>query len=351
MNHPLISLPERPRILLVRLSAVGDCIHTLPLLSAVRRIFPEATIGWAVQGGPAKLLDGHPYLDEILRIDRKKLTGVRGLIQIRQQLRAFRPDITLDPQGLTKSALLGWLSGAAQRIGLSRPYAREIAPWFYTRQIRAEPSHVVIRYLQLANALTTALPDVEFHVPTTISDQQDSQQVLHQTHMPAGNFALVNCGAGWASKCWPSERYARVCRHLGQRRNVSSLVVWHGAKERSYAHDVVLRSGGYAVAAPETSLKVLAELCRAARFFIGSDTGPLHLAAAMGTPCVALYGPTAPAISGPYGDHHEIVESRDHDRFVTPKAPQNHSMQDIDAPRVLDACLKILDCPRHQHVA
>lgn len=346
-----ISLPEAPRILLVRLSAVGDCIHTLPLLTAIRKICPQATIGWAVQTGPATLLDGHPHLDEIIRIQRKDITRARGLVNIRRQLRAFRPDVTLDPQCLTKSAGLGWLSGARHRIGLARPYAREAAPWFYTSRVYAEPSHVVIRYLQLASALTPELPDPEFVVPANEAAAEECDEILRQTHMPQKKFGLVNCGAGCQSKCWPSDRYARVCRYLGQRMNIPSLVVWHGPEERTLAYDVVLRSGGHAVAAPATQLKVLAELCRSAQIFIGSDTGPLHLAAAAGTPCVGLYGPTRPAVSGPFGDHHEVVESRDRDRFLMAKSPRNESMRDIDVPRVIDACRTILDNSQQSRAA
>ncbi|MDA0658664.1 MAG: glycosyltransferase family 9 protein [Planctomycetota bacterium] len=337
------SAVEQPkRILISRLSAIGDCIHTLPLLSALRRKFPEAKLAWATQPGPAELLRGHPQLDELIIVRRNELRSVTGIFQLRARLAAFGADVSLDPQSLTKSALVARLSGADRRIGLARPFGRELAPWLNNQVIRAEPSHVVQRYLQLLRGLDVVSPEVEFVVPRSAEVDQQAREILRQAHLPPGHYALVNCGAGWPSKIWPAQRFARLARFLGQRYRLPSLVVWHGPEEFRISQDVALRSGGHAVTAPATTLLQLASLCRQARLCVASDTGPLHLAAAVGTACVGLYGPTQPEICGPYGERHEVVESRDKERFRWPKSPQNRSMQDIDVARVCGACERLL---------
>lgn len=331
--------------MICRLSAIGDCIHTLPLLTALRKLYPQSQIAWATQPGPAELLRGHPHLDDIIVIRRAEMRTIAGLRRLRAQLQAFGPDVCLDPQSLTKSALVAWLSGAKYRVGLASPYGREVAPWLNNVLVQAEPSHVVQRYLQLLQGIGGGTQQAEFVVPCASEVDQMARNVLHQTHMPPGHFALVNCGAGWKSKLWPTDRFARLARFLGQRYRLPSLVVWHGSEEHCYSQEVALRSGGHAVAAPPTTLPQLAALCRHARLCIASDTGPLHLAAAVGTPCVGLYGPTQPEICGPYGDGHAVVESRDKDRFRAPKSPQNQSMRDIDVARVCGACERLLASP------
>jgi len=337
---------DRPlRILVTRLSALGDCIHTLPLLTALRRKFPAARLAWATQPGPAELLRGHPHLDELIVVRRDDLRSPTAIVQLRQRLAKFAAEVCLDPQSLTKSALVSWLSGAPERIGLARPYGRELAPWLNSRLVSAEPSHVVLRYLQLMRGLQQEVPPAEFVVHSSAEVDQQSRDILRATHLPPGHYTLLNCGAGWPSKLWPADRFARLARFLGQRYRLPSLVVWHGAEELKISQEVALRSGGHAVTAPATTLPQLASLCRYARLCVASDTGPLHLAAAVGTPCVGLYGPTKPEICGPYGERNEVVESRNHDRFRLPKSQHNHSMLDIDVARVCGACERLLATP------
>ena len=340
-------LPEPSRIMLVRLSAVGDCVHTLPLLHALREEWPNAHIGWVTQPAGASLLAGHPDVDEVIVINRADLTRWRGLAAIRSRLQSFAPDVCLDPQSLTKSGLVTWLSGAATRIGFARPHGRELAPWAYNRAIPAQKIHVVERYLELLRGLgvSKAIPP-RFNLPIPEVAHDTAVHILRDTHMPSGGFALINCGAGWPSKLWPTRRFARIARHLGTQYQLPSLVVWHGDQEEKRAQDVARRGGGHAVAAPSTTLPVLAALARDARIVIASDTGPLHLAAAVGTCCIGLYGPTDGNVCGPYvafpNQHHVVVESRDRDRLKSAKSPKNHAMLDVDVARVCQACDQLL---------
>src|SRR5436190_4356156 len=142
-----------PRILICRLSAIGDCILTMPLASALRRQFPGAFIAWAVQGASAPLIEEHPAVDLAIKISKQELRSPLGLWRLRQRLRSQRFDLAIDPQGLTKSALVSWLSGAPRRIGFARPVGREISPWLQTQLAQSRQPHVVDRYLELLEPL------------------------------------------------------------------------------------------------------------------------------------------------------------------------------------------------------
>ncbi|MHB8903070.1 MAG: glycosyltransferase family 9 protein [Thermoguttaceae bacterium] len=161
----------------------------------------------------------------------------------------------------------------------------------------------------------------------------------------AGPFALVNVGAGWPSKLWRTDRYAAVARHLVQKHALPSIVVWAGVEEREAAVDVVGQARGSAVLAPETSLRQLAALCRLAALFVGSDTGPLHLAAAVGTPCVGLYGPVPARRNGPYGAQHVALQKATLDarRFRSRRKAPRTLMDAITVDEVCAACDEILD--------
>ena len=293
-------------IIVVKLSAIGDVLHGVPTAIALKRAFPRARIGWVVEGRAGDVLAGHPAIDHLFRLPRgwlKSFTAIRGL---RRQLRDFAPDVALDLQGLLKSALPTWLSGARVRIGHARPESREQAWRFYTHAVEATEPHVVDRNLHLLSALGIQTGHTAFDMPRWPVSRLRMQEwiaSLRQPHAPA----LINPGAGWPSKIWPTDRFAAVAREL-DRRGVPSIVVWGGDAERDAASRIVAGSSGAAIMAPPTTLQDLGELCRLARVFISSDTGPLHLAAAVGTPCVGLFGPVPAKRNGPYGPGHRTVE-------------------------------------------
>lgn len=293
-----------PRILICRLSAIGDCLLTLPTACALRDHFPNAFLAWAVGPGPGSLLAGHAALDEIIPIERDWWKSPTKIWRLTRKLRSLRFDVTLDVQGLTKSAVLARLSGAKRRIGFAPPMGREAGPWLNTELVASQASHVVDRFRELLGPLGITQPQpVRFDLPR----RREAETAMAEWRAGArltGHYAIVNVGAGWGSKVWPAESYAQTARHLHTRHGLPSLVVWAGPQERAAAEAVVRLVGDGATLAPATSLVELAALVREAALFVGSDTGPLHLAAALGVPCVGLYGPTNPAVCGPYGSQH-----------------------------------------------
>jgi lipopolysaccharide heptosyltransferase I len=339
-------MAEKPRILIVRLTAIGDVLHGLPVLCALRKRFPEAELGWMVEGRTGCLLEGHPALDRLIAVPRRWLKSLSTVRQVRRELRAFAPDITIDVQGLTKSAVAAWLSGAKRRVGFGCEKGRELSRWLNTEFVRSTSPHIIDSNLELLRPLGIEKPTVRFDLPETEEDRQSCERILAQLGQ-SGRFALVNVGAGWPSKLWRMDRYAEVACHLAESRGVPTIVVWAGGEERAAAEEVVALSGSCAVMAPDTTLRELAALCRRAALFVGSDTGPLHLAAAVGTPCVGLYGPMPAERNGPYGPQHIALqkatfEGTSRERRSAPRT----LMDEISAEDVCTACDEILDRER-----
>ncbi len=347
-----ISLPTRsPRILIVRLSAVGDLVQTLPVLCAVRERFPEAFIGWVVQDRIAPLIEGHRALDEMITVPRRWMRSPSECMKIHRRLRSLRFDMAIDVQSLTKSALLAWLSGARWRIGFGGAAGRELSQCLNTDLVHPTAKHMVDRYLQLLWPLGIRRVEARFDLPETAAEAEAARQTVRNVGLE-GPFAMINPGAGWPSKLWPAGRYAAVARHLSKRWALPSLVVWAGAEEKALAEQVVAASEGASQMAPATSLRQLASLARQARLFVGADTGPLHIAAAVDTPCVGLYGPWPAERHGPYGQGHIAVEKM---RFDGPTRKRRHLpsayMESIDVETVCHACDTILTRAAGNHAA
>ncbi|MGW8256676.1 MAG: glycosyltransferase family 9 protein, partial [Thermoguttaceae bacterium] len=297
-------MPARaPRILIVRLSAIGDVIQALPIVCALREHFPEAFLAWVVEERAAAVLRGHEAVDELITLPRGWLKSPSTVWRLRRRLRELGFDIALDAQGLSKSALAAWFSGARRRIGFGVPWGREFSRWFNTERVDTPGLHVVDRNLKLLEPLGIQTPRARFMVPENQIDQQTAEKIIQEGNF-SGGFAIINPGAGWASKLWPEDRYAAVAAHLGNTWNLPSLVLWAGEKEKNMAQKIVALAKNYARLAPNTSLTELAALARRAKIFVGSDTGPLHLAAAVDVPCVGLFGPWPANIHGPYGKQH-----------------------------------------------
>lgn len=297
-----------PRILITRLSAIGDCVLTMPVLCALRDRWPEAMLAWIAEPAAASLLQHHACLDRLIVVPKGWLKSPAWIRRVRRELRELQLDTTIDPQSLTKSAAAGWLSGAPSRIGFAKPQGRELAPWLNTQTVRRTQNHVVDAYLQLLEPLGIMSPRVQFQVPVDREAETTATRFVRSAHL-GGGFAAINPGAGWDSRLWQADRYGLVARYLGERYNLPSAVVWAGARERQWAEQIVASSAGHALLAPKTTLRELAALLRQARLFVGSDTGPLHLAVAVGTRCVSLHGPTNPGDSGPYGPGHVSVQA------------------------------------------
>jgi heptosyltransferase-1 len=331
-----------PRILIVRLSAIGDVIQTMPVACALREHLPQAFVAWAVEERAAALLRGHQAVDELIRLPRGWLKSPRRVWQLRRRLRAMRFDAVLEAQGLTKAAIVAWLSGAPRRIGFGHPWGRELTQWLNNELVDTPGMHVVERNIQLLRPLGIASPRIRFLIPEHSADAAAADRVIGWSGL-GGGFAIINPGAGWPSKVWPAERFAGVASHLGRRWSLSTLVVWAGAEEMQMGLLVAAGSGGYARIAPPTTLTELAALARRARLFVGSDTGPLHLAAAVGTPCVGLYGPWPAEMHGPYGSRHIALQKavfQGSTRRRRRAPPQ--LMEAITVEDVCNACDRIL---------
>jgi lipopolysaccharide heptosyltransferase I len=342
MRRPSTADRPAPRIVIVRLSAMGDVIQGLPVLCALRDRFSRATIAWVVEEPTAELLRGHQALDQLIEVPRRWLKSARTIANTRRRLRAFQPDIAIDLQGLIKSALAAWLSGARRRIGFGGKDGRELSPWFYTERVRAASPHRVDAYLELLRPLGIDTPEVRFEIPDRRPDRVAAKEAVRQAGCQGG-FCLINPGASWPSKRWPPARYALVAQYLGEQWGLPSLVVWAGDQGRRWAEQVVAGSEGHARLAPAMSLIRLASLCRRARLYLGSDSGPLHLAAAVGTPCVGLYGPWPADRHGPYGPGHVTIQkmvcrgSTRRRRHASSKF-----MEAIDVESTCEACDRVL---------
>ena len=331
-----------PRILIARLSAIGDVIHGLPVLNALRERFPRAMLAWVVEDRAAALLRDHQALDELITVPRGWLKSAKTVWQLRRRLRALKFDVSIDLQGLTKSASAAWLSGARRRIGFGDEIGREFSRWINTELVRTEPSHVIDRYLELLRPLGIESPKVRFEIPESQADRTSVEEMIRETGVEQG-FAIINPGAGWTSKLWPAERYAAVARHLGRVWQLPSVVVWAGDKERKWAESIASEAGQYARLAPRTSLTELAALARRARLFVGSDTGPLHLAVAVDTPCVGLYGPMPAERTGPYGPRHAAIQKARFEGSSRQRRTASSSlMEAIKVEAVCEACDEIL---------
>jgi heptosyltransferase-1 len=284
------------KVLIVRLGALGDLIHSLPVAAALRRAFPRARIDWLVDVRHRELLDLVPVIDRRLAIST---SAVGWMLDAVRGLRKTRYDVALDLQGLLKSATLARLSGAARVIGFPTPLLRErLASIFYTETAGTAAAHVINKNLSMLKALGIQHSAAEFPL------EGGSPAIIAAARRQLGiderdRFAIINPGAAWPNKRWPPVYFAEVAVALKKNYGLPSIVLW-GPAEEGLAHDVVDAAQGSAAASPQTTLADLVSLTRAAAVMVSGDTGPLHVAGAVGTPLVGIYGPTDPDRNGPW---------------------------------------------------
>ena len=340
LSSPLLEVGPTARFLIVRLSALGDVVLTLPVASALREHFPQAKIAWIVEERNAPILAGHPAVDEIITVPKRWYRSWEHIRRIRQTLRGWAFDVALDVQSLSKSAFLAWLSGARFRVGFARPQGRELAPWLATHRVPAQGTHVVDIFLSLLRVLGIQSASAEFKLTQTREEATWAERTLLDLGLN-GRFAVINPGAAWPCKRWPFDRFATVAKFLDSTLAVPTLVLWGNQLEKNWAETIVTRAGGACRLAPPTDLRQMAAILRRASLMISADTGPLHLAAALGVPCVGLFGPTDPARVGPYGTGHVVVRAVEYRGRHPRRAPES-LMQAITPEMVCDACTKLL---------
>jgi lipopolysaccharide heptosyltransferase I len=290
------------RVLIVRLGSLGDVIHAIPVAAALRNRYPQAEIDWAVDPRYVELLELVPSIDRRVPVDPRKLSNLFAALG---ELRRGRYDVVLDLQGLIKSAALARLAGAARTVGFPKPHLREPAARFFYTETPDPGSarHVIDKNLSLLAALD--VPDRRVHFPLTIPRTATVESV---TSRFGGRFAIVNPGAAWPNKRWPPDRFGALAAAVFREFGLRSLVLW-GPGEQPLAARVVAASDGAAEAAPATTVADLVGICRQAALMVSGDTGPLHVAGAVGTPIVALFGPTFPERNGPWRPA-DVVVSR-----------------------------------------
>lgn len=282
-------------ILIVRLGALGDIIHAVPAAAALRSAFPFARIDWLVDAKHRATVELVTVVDRIVALERP---AIAGWIDAARRLRQARYDAAIDFQGLMKSAVLARASGAPRVVGFSIWHLREKGARAFYTDSHLPPeggSHIILKNLRLLRALGVTDERISFPLARV-----PSEAVERVGEVTGGRpFALINPGAAWPNKRWPADRYGEVAAFLRDVRNLASVVLW-GPGEEALAQSVVDASGGAARLAPATVIADLLGLSRAASLMISGDTGPLHIAAAVGTPIVALFGPTDPERNGPW---------------------------------------------------
>ena len=340
----------QPCILITRLSALGDCITTLPVACAIKDVFPFARIVWLSQPENAALLRAHPDIDEVITVHRRWFWRIRHVLRLRARLQQEKFDFVLDPQSLSKSSTAAWLSGCSQRIGLDAPLGREVAPMLNRISVSLPiETHVVDRFLALLKPLGINNPEVRFRIPITAGAERRADEFLTREGLKAG-FVMINPGAGWQSRRWQIDRYGAVAHWIYQIFGLHSVVNWFGSEERSMGETIVEHSHGTALLADELDLFELAGLLRRSQMFIGSDCGPMHLAAALNIPCVCLQGTTRPEISGPYGPGHIAIQKYYQSGTSRQRrAASNDAMLAITVNDVINAAARIL-CRDHARI-
>jgi heptosyltransferase-1 len=332
------------RFLLVRLGALGDIVHAIPVAAALRRAFPPARIDWLVSAKHRDILDLVPTIDRRVVIrDRSAARSGASLVSAIRELRRTRYDVVFDLQGLVKSASLARLTGARRVVGFASGYLRErLARPFYTEVYDPggggmydprERSHVVQMNLGLLTAIGIPVGSPEFPL-----DQADTEIARGMRAQAGHRYALINPGAAWPNKRWPPARYGAVARALAGRRGLVSIVSW-GPGEEGLAQEVVRESDGAALLSPRTSIADLVAIIRGAALMISGDTGPTHVASAVGTPVVGIYGPTRPSRNGPLSPE-DVSISRDtvcRCHHLRRCSQERMCLLDIETAEVIDA--------------
>ncbi len=360
-NHPLHT-QSTFRLLVVRLGAMGDILHALPAVTALRQAHPTWQIDWLVEpkwtalltaddssqsprierdtGSPAPL---RPVVDNLhfaaTKAWRKQPLSAHTrseLSALRRTLRAQQYCAVLDLQGSLRSAVLGRLAGSRRLLGEDAPRERQ-ARWFFTQRVATQGAHVIEQDLELASAVAG---DVLVHIPPLLPFDP-SAEARSADFFPSGAApaVLLNPGAGWGAKRWPIERYATVAQGLIARG--LRVLINIGPGEEAFVEPIVNATKGAAVAL-QADLPLLIAVTRRVSLVIAGDTGPLHLACALGKPVVGIYGPTDPSRNGPFATRFEVLRSpasvRDHSRRSDPEA----GLLTIEPDAVLAAADRVL---------
>ena len=298
---PLTKSPKK--ILIIKPSALGDIVHTLPFLATIKRCYPEASVHWAVARGLHTFLEGHPLIDRLWIIDKERwkrpgnlLRTIGEITALTKGLRKEHFDVSVDLSGLLRSGLITMAANAEYKLGFKE--GDEGSTFFYSHRIHGSMKiHAIDRYLKIAEAMgclpdTIQYPFAPYEPPSpAITDK-----------LPA-EYAIMTPSAGKAANRWPATRFGQLAAQL----ELPTILIG-GKSDQAVADEVVRHSEGKAISlAGQTSLKELIPIIGNAKYFITNDTGPMHIAAALGVPVFAIFGPANPARTGPYGDNNTVI--------------------------------------------
>jgi 3-deoxy-D-manno-octulosonic-acid transferase/heptosyltransferase-1 len=311
---------RRKRILIIKLSAIGDVVHTIPFLEVVRNHFRDYRIDWLVEEEAAKIIEGHEALDRLIISFRKswQKRAMKGrerwkvpgeMFSFLRQLRSVEYDIIIDLQGLFKSGLLAGISKGKRKIASTG--GREGSAFFLTETPHPVDfnRHALERYLQLAESLGCKTNDWKGEIPIRETDKTAVKRMLKENAVRISRLIAVNPMARWETKLWDPEKFSRLSDRLIK--ESSCDIIFTGSQKDRRVIDGMMASMDEKALnlSGLTNLKELAYLYSKSRLLISTDTGPMHMAAAMGCPVVALFGPTAPRRTGPYGNGHRVIRS------------------------------------------
>ena len=347
MISPQLHSESKPeRILLVRISAMGDVIHAIPAFATLRAAFPEASIGWVIEERWRPLLPAgvdmvHTVRTKSWRKQPFAISTWREIRDSRRQIKTAGYDLAVDVQGAIRSGVITWWTHAPRRVGFAKPRESQAA-MFYTEKIATTRRHIIEQNLELTAAITGEpyLVYRSAEIPVSSTAQAFLRRLEGSGILKLGRYAILNPGAGWGAKCWPTERYASVARALGEHGLPS--IVNYGPGEEEMAQAVEQQSNG-AARKISCTLEELVGVTKHARLFVGGDTGPMHLAAHFGVPVVALFGPTDPARNGPYGTRSTVLRSADSKTSYSHTAETHEGLMGVSIDEVVSAAQKLLE--------
>jgi heptosyltransferase-1 len=308
------------KVLVIKVSALGDIVHALPVLAHMHAAVPEATVDWLIESSFAPLLENHPLIRRLITLDTRgwrtegATRAVKGSLQVIGKLRSEHYDVVLDLQGNSKSGLFTLLSGAPLRFGFDRAQTREWLNLLATNRKVPIPSanhHITSRYLRIAQAAFPGTPEIPLSGPLPVLDgaAQNVARQLDKFGMRRGAFLVAHYGTTWDTKLWPLESWVELVRALVLERGEQLVLTWGNDREKRAVERMAEAAQGRAVIWPRGTLTELVALLAAARLVIGADTGPVHLAAAVGTSTVSLYRVTDSRRNGPPGDRHVRLQA------------------------------------------
>jgi heptosyltransferase I len=329
-------MPER-RFLLVRLGSLGDIVHTFPAVAALRTSFPQAEIVWLTHPRWVELVSASGLASQIWPVDSRDLASVRRVIA---KIRSQRWDAAIDYQGLWKSAFLPFFGGVAKRIGFSSATIREFGvPILYTDRVVCGTTHIADQNGELSMQVGASQGSGLFSL--NVNERDEARVCADLRRAGFESYIVLSPGGGWRAKCWPAERFGALCQRIRSDLGLA-CVINYGPGEESLAGEVLRASGGANPLVYDGELGPLMALLRGARCIVGGDTGPLHLAIALGTRAVALFGPTDPARNGPYPPKQIVLRSAKARTTYGRSNVTDASLLNLSVQEVFDAVVRRL---------